>query len=751
MLRLFSHLSAIGGLCLACWPVLAQEPVAGDAGVQPAPKAPDEIVVTAMKREAAIQDVGAAITAIGGEDVKLKNIESGSDLQFHVPNLVFSQIGGTAQYTIRGVGLGVDSGLAEPGVAVHIDGAFIPRATQTLVLTGDIQRLEVLRGPQGTLYGRNATGGVINFITNAPQDDFGMGASVGGAGFGEIVANGYVTGPIGSPKARARLYADYKTFDGHTENLTTGETTGDQKRLNVRFNTQFDVTDDFTVGLTSRFSRMRNKVSSGQVVDDTTGLFTDLGTVTTEPYKSLADGSGPTFQDVAGVTLTLAYQGSGFDVRTITSWIHEDFERNTDIDGSSLGTFKARNLQKSEAWSQEINVSGTGFGGRLSWIAGGFGFTEDAQLYSRNRGAQMLDDLEQALLGQVGLPISVNDILDMVRDRSIIALNVEENQSLGAFGDLTYELTDGLRLIGGLRFSWDKKTSAASFHNAQADCAATHTLTSRAVNPKVAVEWDATDDIMAYAQVQQGIKPGGVGIGDSTCSNVFQPEEITSIEVGVKTNWWDDRLTANLTGFSYYYDNYQAFQIVGLAAITENARHARVDGLEAEFVAKPFEFLALNFNATYMDARFTDYESTDPMATGIGRVFLGISPDPQDLSGNALVRSPKYTLSGGVQVMFPLPFVPLFDGGLARLDGYWSDEILFRPYAEAFDVRPSYSVLNGTVAIFSEDQVLRLRAYVKNITGEEYVESKFMVPISALALGSYGAPRTFGAVLNVSF
>ncbi len=727
-------------------PAFAQESAA-----KPAPNRPDEIVVTAMKREAAIQDVGAAITAIGGEDVKLKNIDTGADLQFHVPNMVFSEISGTAQYTIRGVGLGVDSGLAEPGVAVHIDGVFIPRATQTVILAGDIQRLEVLRGPQGTLYGRNATGGVINFITNGPQEEFGLGVSVGGAEFAEEALNGYITGPIFTDKVLARLYADFKKQNGNIENINSGRRYGDNKRLNGRLQTRFNLTDDLSADLTLRLSDRQIDFAGGQVVADPAGLWTQLGEVTTEPFKSKAGDAGPTDHTVEGVSLNISYMGAGFDVKAITSFITEDFERNTDLDGGTLSLFKAKNNQQSEAWSQEINISGTAFKGRLQWITGAFGFMEDAHLGSNNRAAQEVDDLEALLLGQLGLPIGVNDILDMVRDRTIIANNYEDNKSLGAFADLTYELTESLRLIGGVRLSWDKKTSDTAFQNASANCQATHTLTSRAISPKVAVEWDAREDIMAYAQIQQGIKPGGVGIGDSTCSNVFKPEEITSIEIGVKTNWWEERITANLTGFSYYYDNYQSFQLVGLAAIVENAPHARVDGAELELVAKPLPFLALNLNATWMDARFTEFESIDPMATGIGRVFLGISPDPQDLSGARMVRSPEYTLSGGVQVMFPLPFVPLFDGGLARLDAYWTDETTFRPYGEPFDIRDAYAVLNGTVAIFSEDQVVRLRAYVKNVTDEEYVVSQFMVPLSATALGGYGAPRTFGAVLNISF
>jgi len=753
----------VGATCAAlliCMPAWAQDnngPVTASAdtadptaNTSPTPR--DEIVVTAMKREAQIQDIGAAITAIGGDDVKLKNIDTGADLQFHVPNMVFSQISGTAQYTIRGIGLGVDSGLAEPGVAVHIDGAFIPRATQTVILAGDIKRVEVLRGPQGTLYGRNATGGVINFITNDPEEEFGIGATLGGAQFKERTASAYITGPLWSDKILFRIYGDYKQQNGHIVNVDNGRRHGDNERFNGRLVTRFNLTDDLSVDLTARYSERDVERGGGQVTDDPVGLFTDLGFVTTEPYKSKANDVGPTEQTVKGAALNITYQGAWFDVRTITSYIKEDFMRTTDVDGSNQAMFRSVNHQRSEAWSQEINVSGQAFESRLSWIGGVFGFQEDAYLDADNRGGAALDDLEDQLLGQVGLPIGVNDIIDTLRDRTIIAVNIEENRSLGAFADLTFNLLDDVRLIGGLRYSWDKKTSHTKFHNATADCEDTHTLTSKALSPKVAVEWDVNDDIMTYAQAQQGIKPGGVGVGDSTCSNVFKPENINSFEVGVKTNWWEDRITANLTGFSYYYDDYQSFQIVGLAAIVENADHARVDGAELELVAKPFPFLAMNLNATWMDARFTEFESTDPMATGLGRVFLGISPDPQDLSGKRMVRSPEYTLSGGIQVMSPLPnFIPVFDGALARIDAYWTDEITFRPYSEPFDIRESYTVMNGTVALTNDDRTVRLRAYVKNITDEVYVVSQFAFPIFATMLGGHGTPRTFGTTLNVSF
>ena len=716
------------------------------------PDMPEEIVVTAMKREAAIQDIGAAITAIGGEEVKLKNIDSGADLQFYVPNLVYASVSGTAQYTIRGVGLGVDSGLAEPGVAVHIDGLFLPRASQTNIVAGDIERLEVLRGPQGTLYGRNATGGVINFITNKPGEEIELGASFGGAEYDERSASLTLNVPLWDDRVILRAFGDFKDRGPHVMNLNIpSHSGGDYERFNLRFTGRVNITPDLSADMVWRQFRTQSDWPVGQIADDLTGIWTDLDVATAAPHQTKADGGGPFFQNIDAASLTLNWQSRWFDVKSLTGWTDEYLTRENDIDGTALGMFNAVNHQFSNAWTQEINVSGDLFSGRLHWIAGGFYFTEDARLRADNRAGQELDDLEQELLGFANLPISPNDIIDLVRDRTIIAENFEENESVGLFADLTFEVTDALRLIAGARWARDEKTSDVFFHNATADCQEAHSVTSEAISPKAAVEWDITEDIMVYGQYQEATKPGGIGIGSANCNNVFDAEELSAVEAGIKSNWFDDRLTANLTGFSYDYDNYQAFQIIGIAAVTENAPKAKSDGAELELVAKPFDFISMNLNATWLDARFEEYSSVDPLATGIGRVFLGVSADEEDLSGNPLVRSPKYTLSGGAQVMFPLPFLPVFDGGLARIDAFWTDEISFRPYYKEWDRRPAYTVMNATLAFASDDQRIRLRAYVKNITDEHFVMSTFAVAPIAVLLGTYNTPRTFGAALNVSF
>ena len=313
------------------------------------PEAPtDEIVVTAMKREAALQDIGAAITAIGGEEVKLKGIESGVDLQFHVPNMVYSVIGGSAMYSIRGVGLSVDSGLAEPGVAVHLDGAFLARASQTVLMSGDIERLEVLRGPQGTLYGRNATGGVINFITNSPSEELSLGVNIEGAERARFAVNGFVSGPIWGENWLGRLYADHKQYDGYVENLETGDDDrGDMRTANFRITNRFHIGHDLTVDLVGRYSRQRTKSGSAQLVQDLTGTFVDLGVGTIERDKTRADKAAPFAQDIYGVTLTARYEGPGFDIKTITSYVDEALQRSNDIDGTSLNMFFSTNWQDS--------------------------------------------------------------------------------------------------------------------------------------------------------------------------------------------------------------------------------------------------------------------------------------------------------------------------------------------------------------------------------------------------------------------
>jgi len=703
----------------------------------------EEIVVTAQKSAAGIQDVPVAVSALQGDDLAYRGVSDLGALQRTVPSLNFSERGGVTMATIRGVGLNVDLGGAEPAVAQHIDGVYQPRATTGVIGMADLARMEVLRGPQGTLYGRNATGGAINFIMNEPTDSFegrlmaGMGTFSGRDG----KFTGIVSGPLFDNVLNGRAMIDYSRDRGHVTEVDSGQTLADLETLQGRVALSLFPHEDFTAKLSVLYRKDENLEPANVLITPPDPAMEAQLTIV-PPTQSNPDdyivgdyhrvklSFLPTGErDTTNAALTVTWDLESVVLKSITGYQDHQIERSYDEDTTRRDSMKVIGWRDtSTSLSQELNLSGEGDWGR--WLLGAYHFSED---YFITTPVDV-----PTFGGGVGLGIT--------------QVGNEEIGSQALFVDLTVKLGQSWRLFGGARYSEDEKHMVQDRHTILgglngpvvtdvpgATCSNQRTdQRFHNFSPRYGLQFDLADDVMLYAQQQRGYKAGGTNFAD--CGNTYLPEQVESSEFGLKSSWFDRTLTANMALFINDYTNFQVFKVTGIQGLVVNAPAARIRGAELELAALPWEPVKLDLTATYLDAVYTEFRDTDPANPNAGE---------QDLAGNTMNRAPKYSFNIGVEYQGVLNTLG-FGGFRLRGEYFQTDDVVFRPYGGALDRQGGYSLVNAVASFTTHDEQLTLRLYGKNLTDTDYYDYIFAAT-EGHRNGPTGTPRNFGIEATYSF
>jgi iron complex outermembrane recepter protein len=749
----------------------AQEVPADAAAPPPAAEAPvpapaeakhrgvEEIVVTAQKREASIQEVPISMSAVSGEDATFRGIRGVSDLQFAVPNLNYSEREGGATVAIRGVGLNVEFGSVESAVAAHIDGHYQGKISTGILGLNDVDRIEVLRGPQGTLYGRNATGGAINFILKKPTDEFEGHVRFGYGSFDTLNLFGVVSGPIIENVLNARAYAEYDQTDGFIENLTLDRTVGDRDGYGGRVALSYFPLENVTADL-SILSRLDHSApvevmrtpprpdleARLTIIPSSPDTYT-LGNVHEVKEQRRERGQ----RDTQDATATIAWESPWATVKSISGAQYHYLMHQYDNDAQSRPTFYLKQRRdRSITVTQEVNISNSldlPWGMKLDWLVGAFYYKDDYHIF-------IPVDLLEAALGA---------------DLFVFAAGEEETNAYAGFGDATLWLLDWVRVFGGIRQSFEDKTlfqnvrafgpghipienlPEAIQDAAQLSLCNDVTLETSFDNfsPRYGVQVDAWDGIMVYGQHSLGFKAGGAN--PFACNNIYDPEEVDSWEVGVKTTWLDGSVTANFAWFTNDYTDFQVLKTQGLEGPVVNAKAASIDGVELEVRAQPFGYvtellapLSLDVGASWLDARYDDFMDVDPGDPGLPGF-----PKVQDLAGHQMNRAPDYRLNAGVEYQWKVP-VEMLGNLRARLEYFKTDDVVFRPYGRADDKQPGYSLWNTYLSLTNAADDIEVRFFGKNLGDEEY-----FAMIAAQQLGTHygepGAPRAFGGEVTLRF
>ncbi len=702
---------------------------ASDAGGQLA-----EIVVTAQKRSQSVQAVPAAIDAISGANLDQRGITDVNDLQFAVPSFHSGTLMGSTGITIRGVGAtNVGTG-GTSGVAVNVDGVYQAQTSTADLAQMDLQRVEVLRGPQGTLYGHNATGGAVNFLSNAPTNQFEGSLLAGYATYDEYHLQGMINEPL-SDSVRTRLVVDYRDReDGFVKSIEPGGEDLDKgKTLSGRFRLSADLTSnlDFDLGVSALHSTgpwqyLSNysgptaaALQLNPVLANAKFIYTPWRTDDNDPV----DGSR-NYQSVSG---TFTWNLPFAQLKSISAFQNYDYTYQNDADGTNLSILPYSGKTTDKTLTQEFDLVGTW--DRLDWVGGLF------YLHENNVNIQQW----YGPLGINGLPPGV--YFDFA------GLSYHTN-SYAAFVDGTFRLTDALKLIGGARYSEDHQVATygtpygfvVDGQNVPAGFFCpyeTDRLKSDAFTPRAGLQYDISSPMNVYFTYSQGYKAGGANV--YSCENDYAPEKITSYEVGFKSRWLDNAVTFNVSAFHYDYTNFQVSQVVGLSLELTNAAGAKVDGVEFESAWTPDNHWSLNANFSYINAVYSNFFNSDGLSPQLGL---------QNLKGNLLDNSPRD--SGAVGVAYRTD--PSSFGRLtARVDTSYRSRTFFREFNEALDSQASYGLVNLNLIWDSPDRRYTARIYANNLTDRAYIEAMNDSPNLGTRYVTWGAPRQVGGEIKLVF
>lgn len=737
----------------------------------------EEVIITAEKRSSTVQDTPLSIAAFSGDELEAAGIASTEGLSSLTPGLVVQKevIG---KVVIRGVGTENFSVGSDPGVAIHQDGVYLARSSVSVFDFFDTERVEVLRGPQGTLYGRNATGGVINIISRKPEKDFGGYAKIDFGNYVKTRLEGALNVPF-SDTVSGRLSVLSARRDGYTENQFANAAARGIDQLDnqdlwaVRGQIAFNPSDTFSGLLQVDLARDNSNPTAFKYFTHAAGdpnvywtvpsdkRLTSLREVS-QGYEQNIIGSNRTVPSIGraitdAANLKLTWDLGGMTLTSQTAYRETVFSWLNDGDGTDVFFVTYFQDDDSEQLTQELQLASTG-DGPLQWIVGGFYLKEDGKTFS---GLAF-----NGLAGVLGFPPGSIE--------GILIDGASNTKSYSAFAQATYALSDRTRLTGGIRYTKDEKDGDMFYllsnleftpqfvgFPAGLDWADVLDDSWGATTPKIGIDHDFTDDIMGYVSATRGFKSGGFNLIGRQAP--YEPEYLWAYEAGLKTRFADGRATANFGVFQYDYKDMQVGKIVNASDVLTNAGEATIRGFEAEVRAALGGGVELNAGLAYLDAKFDEFLTEDP-AINAGPGALGpyagacearasaLGPQGVSLAGCDLRRSPPFSGNIGLQ------WSGAMAGGEVTLRGDYSykDKQFFTQFNRDAVSQPAYGLLNLRAGWRSADDQWTITAYMDNVTDKDYyltvLESGIAPsPGGLVPQAVMGAPRTYGVSLRVDF
>ncbi len=741
--------------------LVASLSVASAAAAQQAPAAApavsagvEDIVVTAQKRSENLQEVPIAITAITAEALKNKRVENLLGLSGLAPGLQIKTDDNAAnpRIFIRGVGVNDFNPSTNSAVGIYVDGVYIASPLAQLASFYDLQQVEVLRGPQGTLYGRNTTGGAINVTTKAPSDSLAADASLDYGRFNAVNFEGGVGGPIAGDKLTARVSGLYARDDGYTLDRTSGRYGNNANRWAIRGALRWRPTDNLTDDLKvsanqshggSILAYNRSILSQTTAATGADGLcapaFYTSGQCTNvlgyaNTSKNLYAGDyqflGRDVVRLFAATNTLTYDFGPVSLVSVTGYQHAARNDQEETDANPLPIFTASYIARQNTTSQEVRLQSNGKT-PLRYVLGGYFSYDDLD----NRSQY---DVLRALRDPTPENPSGADVANSI---GLFGWPLHQmTTSYAVFGQVDYDLTSRLTVTAGLRFASDHK----SFHYvSEAENGAIpiftfdESRTFKSLSGRVGIQYKATDDINLYASYNRGSKSGGFFSGQTTDPadiGPYRDEKVNAYEIGAKTQFFDNRLRANFSAFYYDYKDLQVYTTVQRGLLTvqlfTNASAARIYGGEAEFEATPFTGLDLSLGVSLLHAEYRDF------------VSAGTS-----YSGNTLPSAPKASINGTAHYEHDLP-VGSFVG---QLDFTYRSKVFFDTANTERLSDPRRIFVNGQVGWRLGESRYELGVFGRNIFNTTNIVDITPVPSLGFDIFSVGQPRTYGLYLRFKY
>lgn len=745
------------GLAISSQQLWAQVPPATSPSSAPAAagqESLEEVTVTARRVSESLQRTPVAVTAIGGEALAARGSNDVSDIQQIAPNITFNSTASNsgssnaAVVFIRGIGQSDFYPQVDPGVGIYLDGVYISRSTGAVLDTIDLGQIEVLRGPQGTLFGKNTIGGAINITSRRPAQDFGGYVEATGGKYSRIDGKARVDMPINDTLRTSLSFATlnrdgyYRIEDFNTK-ATTGHL-GDVKALTGRFDADYDATSDLKFSLSADWTRRREESAGSTllqvntnglaplinnvVVAPTTGpnIIYDQRYITSERYVNYGDPKrSKSNLDIWGTALTGNWALSdSLSLKSITAYRKSKSDSDRDADGSPAVILQPATLIDQHQFSQEIQLLGDMFDKRLTFIGG---------LYYLDEGI-FFD-------GPVNIAFVDTDNTAQIK-----------NRSSAAFGQVGFKVTDALRLTVGARYTIDKKENDARVLATRLIDPATLTAvpafalpiplliddarrTDKKFTPAVTFDYQFAQNVFSYVTYSQGFKSGGFSqriAFPRTKAPAFDPESVKNYEVGLKIEAFDRKLRINSAVFYTKYSNLQVIIFNQVEPLTQNGGEATLKGLETEIQLTPVQGLNFNLAVGYIDANYDQ-----------------INPGTLIPPGANLAYTPEWTVSGGVNYQ-------------KKLSSNWKlrPEVDFS-YRSAVDFdalnsaalrQKGFTLVNANFAVISPSDVWRISVGATNLTNRYYIIGGFSdLPATGLIDATYARPREWFVTVRRSF
>ena len=744
---------------------LAALMAAGGAQAQRSPNAGaapsvEEIVVTAQKRSENLQEVPIAVTALTAEALQNKRVANLIGLSGLAPALQIKTDDNAAnpRIFIRGVGVNDFNPSTASAVGIYIDGVYVASPLAQLASFYDLQQVEVLRGPQGTLFGRNTTGGAINVTTRKPSNSFEADAALEYGRFNSVNVQAGVGGPIVADKLSFRLAGIYAKDDGYTLDRISGQRGNDQDRYGIRAALRLELGGKFTDDLTVSLNQSRggsilayNRSLVAQTPEASLPFNDSLGYAPCKPAfytsgqctnilgyantsKNLYQGDyqflGRDIVKLFGVSNTINYDLGPATLVSVSSYQRAARNDQEETDANPIPIITASYIARQETASQELRLQSNGKT-RLRYVAGLY-YAHD---YLNNNS-------QYNILAALRNPTPANPSgADPANSIGLFGWPLQQStDSYAIFGQVDYDLTDRLTLTGGLRYSVDSK-KFHYFSEAENGAFPIFDFNGKkdfsSVSGRVGVQYRPSDDVNLYATYNRGTKSGGFFSGQTTQAadlGPYRDEKVDAYEVGAKTELLDHRLRANFSAFYYDYKDLQVYTTVQRGLITvqlfTNASAAQIYGGEAELQATPMRGLDLSLGASLLSAEYKNFQSAG-----------------NNYSGNTLPSAPRASLNGTAHYEHDLP-IGTFVG---QVDFTYRSKIFFDTANTPRLSDPARTFVNAQLGWRLDGGRYEVGLWGRNLFNETNIVD--ITPIDSLGFDvfSVGQPSTYGLYLRAKY
>ncbi len=708
----------------------------------------EEIVVTAQKRAQSMQDVGISITAITGDQLAERGITNTTQITQQVPALqLFTYSPAFTVFSLRGVSQNNFQDNLEAPVAVYMDGAYVASMNAISTQLFDVDRIEVLRGPQGTLFGRNATGGLIHFLTRRPTETEANGyVEAGGGRFGTHSLEG-AFGTAFSNRVRGRIAARWEKSDGYVEAGTafgrtaTGRTSNGANGFALRGMLQIDATDDVLVDLSASYSRDHD-VPTGEYVVSLAGFNPNTGLgafhgaidpanpaggpvdfdrkpITGSGWRHWSDENPYMNRTVKSATVQVtAKVGDGMEFVSITNGM-KLYKFYIEDSGGGFGFFPYNPITSYDQWSQEVRLSGDK--DRFRWTVGGYYLDMKWDTFQSVEGALILGGTSNT------------------QKMSTVGLLNSKNWSL--FAQTEFDIAPRWTLVTGVRWSQDDKHLEMNrvyedvpegippteiFNIDNVPIAGIKDIDYGDWAARAQLNWKVQDQMLLYAAYNRGIKGGNWSLDPlGAVANEglkHRPEKLNAYEVGWKADLLHGTVRLNTAAFYYDYSDYQAFSLVGLTPQVTNSA-ATAHGGEIELTVAPTNGLDFNFGASFIHSEVAAVPDV------FGGTVKAEFPNAPSISLNFLGRYEWPALQGRLSAM---------------VDGRWNDDQYLEGTNSEVSFEPSYSVWNATLGYRTNDDRIGVSLYCKNFTNEQYRLYNLDLGLLGFIEQVFAPPRTYG-------